>query len=306
MTTTLKNIVLSTDFSKLADNALSTAVAMCRRQGAKLHVIHVVENRFIMAPTEMYAAAIYVVPELESIAKQKLESLEKSIKAKAIIDLQTHLVFANAADGIRDKAIEIGADLIVMGTHGASGFRNMFLGSTAYNVIKNTTIPVLTVPGNKKITEFNKILFPLRTHKGIADKYEFIAPVIEKNSAELLILGLSKPGESDDMGNVEDEIRIIAKALRSSSINYRSDYKLSRNFAKEVIQTAKKEKVDLIVINASLDYSWRQFFVGPYTQQVLNQSPIPVLSFRTPAAADVLLQEIKNDFSHNPQLKLAM
>ncbi len=305
MNSKIENIVLATDFTQLSDNALSTAVAICKRQNATLHVVHVVENRFIMAPTEMYAASVYVVPEMESIAKQKLEHLEQTIKAKSSIALQMHLVFANAADGIRDKAVEIRADLIVMGTHGASGYRNFFLGSTAYSVIKNTSIPVLTIPGKKKITEFKKILFPLRAQKGIADKYDFISPVIEKNKAELLILGLSKPGESDDLLNVENEIKAIGDAIRSENVNCRSEHKLSRNFAREVIQTAKKEKADLIVINSSLDYSWRQFFVGPYTQQILNQSPIPVLSFRASATHDFLMQEVKSDFSYTPQLKPA-
>lgn len=305
---TLNNILLATDFTKMADNAMNTAIAMCKRHNATLHILHVVEDRFMATGPEsaVYVAANYVIPELEKMASTKLEKIEAELKRNADFPYKTYILFGNSFDSIISKASVVGADLIVMGTHGASGLRNLFLGSTSYNVIKNTNIPVLTVPSKAKALQFKKILFPLRATKGIADKYDFVEPIVLKNEAELLILGLSKPGESFELSNVEDEIRSIAQSLRQEKINYRSEMRLARNFAKEIIKVAKTEKSELIVINASLDYKWREYFVGPFTQQVISQSPVPVLCFRTAQPPQLQAAAMKEEMAYQPKLNFAI
>jgi nucleotide-binding universal stress UspA family protein len=304
--TTIKNILVPVDFSELSANAIVTAVSMCKRHEATLHILHVVENRFLIAPPEANMAAIYVIPELEKTGAENLSELEKKIKTKHIVNIITHLEFGNPPDEIRDKAISISADLIVMGTHGASGMREFFIGSNAYNVIKNTTIPVLTIPGNKKVRDFKKILFPIRATKGIMDKYDFIEPIIEKNNAELIIVGLSLIGEIDTPYDKNSEIKEFSKKLKLTDTAFTSQYFVCNNYAKKVLEVAKKEKVDLIVINASLDYKWRQFFVGPYTQQVVNHSKVPVLSIRSMNAASAFAEAVKEEIRNAHSLQLAM
>lgn len=180
--TTLNNIMFPTDFSDLAENALNTAIAMCERHNATLHLLHVVESQFLVAPSDVSISAVYVIPELERAVIDNMDALHNRVKAShAISNIETHIEFGTAANAIRNKAVELNCDLVVMGTHGASGFREFFIGSNAYSLIKITTVPVLTVPGNKPVPEFKTILFPLRLSKGIREKYDFIAPIIEKN-----------------------------------------------------------------------------------------------------------------------------
>lgn len=278
--TSIKNILLPTDFSELSQNALSTAVAICKRHDTTLHVLHVVENKVMIAPPDAIKAAIYVIPELEKTGAENLAGLKRKMAKKHNINIQTYMEYGNPSDAIRDKAIELYCELIVMGTHGASGFREFFIGSNSYNVIKNTTIPVLTIPGKKKVKEFRKILFPIRATKGIMEKYEFIEPIIEKNNAEIFIAGLSMTGEDYKLSPMDEEVRELGKSLRTQNVQFKSDNFICKNYAKKVLELSRKEKVDLIVINASLDYNWQQFFIGPYTQQVVNHSRVPVLSIR--------------------------
>lgn len=294
--TIIKNILFPTDFSELSNNALTTAIAMCKRHNATLHILHVVESRFLVIPREAYNAAVYLIPELEKSAMVRLDELSGKIKAKNSIPVQTHLAFSNPAEAITEKAIELTCDLIVMGTHGASGFREFFIGSNSYSVIKNTTVPVLTVPGKKKIDEFKKILFPVRATTGIVDKFDFVEPIMKKNNAELVILGLSLKNEIFNPVNRKAVTIELGRRLRIAEAAFKSVFYVCKNYAKKVLEIARKEKVDLIVINASLDYSWRQFFIGPYAQQVVNHSRIPVLSIRTPdkggASTDAVKEEI--------------
>ena len=296
--TILKNILVPTDFSELSGNALTTAIAMCKRHNATLHLLHVVDNRYFIVPHEASVTANYLMPELEKSGMDRLVELADKINAKHNIRTETHLENGNPSDVIGKKALEVKCELIVMGTHGASGLREFFIGSNAYAVIKNTPVPVLTIPGKKKIKEFKRILFPIRASKGIVDKYDFILPIIEKNDAELIIAGLSLPDEPYNLDPLNEEVRELGSLLRLNNTKFRSEHFVCKNYAKKVLELAKKEKAGLIVINASLDYKWRQFFVGPYTQQVVNHAKVPVLSFRTfntpLEVEETVKEEIKN------------
>lgn len=282
LSNSITHILLPTDFSALAGNAMITAIEMCKRHDAVLHVMHVVENRILVAPPEANAPVIYVIPEMEAEGRNQLKLLVQKITKKHKIKVEMHLSFGNPADVIRDKAIDLQCQLIILGTHGASGFRELFIGNTAYSLIKNTTIPVLTIPGRKKVKTFEKILFPIRAASGILEKYDFIEPVIEKNNSELIILGLSLNSELFNMEDRRKELLQLGQSLGMKSTKFKSEFHVCKNYAKKVLELSKKEKVDLIVINATLDYNWNQFFVGPYAQQIVNHAKVAVLSIRTP------------------------
>ncbi|CAN5604267.1 universal stress protein [soil metagenome] len=294
--TTLDNILFPTDFSDLAENALNTAIAMCKRHNAMLHLLHVVENQFLVAPSDVSISAVYVIPELEQSAEENMTALRDRIKMNhTITKLETYIEYGTAANAIRKKALEFNCDLIVMGTHGASGFREFFIGSNAYSLIKITTVPVLTVPGNKPVPDFKKILFPLRLSKGIREKYDFIAPIIEKNNAELIIAGLSNPGETFDKSFVEDEIKEVARALANNNTTYLVKYYECKNIARKVLELSEEADADLVVINASLDHNWSQFFIGPYAQQIVHHANVPVLSIRLTDHSSVIEDKGKDD-----------
>ncbi|MBS1610887.1 MAG: universal stress protein [Bacteroidetes bacterium] len=279
--TTLRNILLPTDFSELSRNALTSGIAMCKRHNATLHLLHVVDNRYLVVPHEAHNTTIYLMPESEKSGMTGLEKLADTIKSKNNIKVETHLDNGSPVDIIGKKAIDLHCELIVMGTHGASGMRKFFMGSTAYSVIKHTVIPVLTVPGSRKVKDFKRILFPIRASKKIIEKYGFIIPIIERNNAELIIAGLSLPDEPYSSELLNEEITELGSLLKLNGTNFKSEHFICKNYAKKVLELAKKEKADLIVINASLDYTWQQFFIGPYTQQVVNHATVPVLSIRS-------------------------
>lgn len=281
MSTTIKNILVPTDFSELSLNAITTGIAMCKRHDAALHLLHVVDKRYLFMPPGTRSTVAYLIPEPEKTDWEKMTKLKNEIEAKHNVNISAQLINGNPPEEIAKAAEELHCDLIVMGTHGASGLREFFIGSNAYAVIKHSSVPVLTVPGKKKVKDFKKILFPLRLSKAFTDKYDFLVPLIEKNNAELIIAGLSKPGEPDSLDPLNADVRELGRLLRLQKRNFTSAHYVCKNFAKKVLELSKKEKADLIVINASFDYDIKQFFIGPYTQQVVNHSTIPVLSYRT-------------------------
>lgn len=280
--TTISHILFPTDFSPVSENALVTALAMCKRHGAKLHLLHVVEIQYAAPPAEAMATAAFIVPGLENAALEKLSGLAGSIRDNTSVEVEIHLAKGYPALVIPERAGYLNCDLIVMGTHGAAGIKEFLIGSTAYAVIKKTTIPALTIPGTAAFPSFAKILFPVRAIGGVMDKYHYIEPVIEKNKAHLVMVALSLPEELIDRQDLNYNMQRIAASLQRRGVTFKAAWYQCDSYSKKVLELADKTKADLIVINAELDYKWTEFFVGPYAQQVVNHAKIPVLSIRTP------------------------
>jgi len=172
-------------------------------------------------------------------------------------------------------------DLVVIGTHGASGFRRFFIGSTAYRVIKHTKFPVMTIPGKGDWSRFQSILFPIRLIPDALRKYDYVRPIILKDKPTLHILGLSMDSDPDTINRVfelEDELEM---RLTEDRVTYEVSYQRCHHYADAILASAGEKKADLIVIIATIDKTKGEFFIGPFSQQILNHSKVPVLCVRT-------------------------
>jgi len=149
-----KKILFCTDFSGDSDHAFSYAFNLATAYNATLLILHV-----IVEPVSYYWSTPEGVDQL--IAKQT-ERVKQEINARylqKIEGLKHYEILAREADEGRafyeiiQVAREESADLIVMGTHGRTGFDHLILGSTAENVVRKSPCPVLTVrfPGKKFI-----------------------------------------------------------------------------------------------------------------------------------------------------------
>lgn len=266
---------------------------MSKLHEADLHLLYVMEISFTIAPMESHTMPVHVLPTLEKSAFNKLNNMVYEINAsEPAIKVKAHIMNGTAAPCITEKAFKLNCDLIVMGSYGTSGITEFLMGSTVYSVIKSTLIPVLTVPGTKEVMSFKQILFPVRATQGVMNKYDFLEPIIEKNKARLLIAALSLPGEIVNRNSLDDDISKLVATLKTSGTDFKSYFYVCANYAKKLFELSEQTKADLIVINATLDYEWKDFFIGPYTQQVVNHSTIPVLSIRTTAPSSLTHEHI--------------
>lgn len=141
-----KNILLATDGSAASEHAAAMAVGLARTHGAKLTAIYVADPYPYMGVGEVnpvgYQAYSAAAQELAAKAHALVDMLCK--QGGTPVALQARLVEdVAAASGIVQTATEIGADLIVMGSHGRSGIARLMLGSVATKVVAESPIPVL-------------------------------------------------------------------------------------------------------------------------------------------------------------------
>ncbi|HPM32421.1 MAG TPA: universal stress protein [Chryseolinea sp.] len=276
----INRILVPIDFSEVSLNALGTAIAISKRQLATLTLIHIIENGYTLYPPEAGAFAGSVLPELVDGANEYLNDLAKKIRLEHDVVVNHIVLSGNAADEICRWGFHKEIDLIVMGTHGASGFREFFLGSNAYRVVKNAPCPAMTIPGTNQWIDFKKILFPIRMVPHALDKYEVVRPIIRKNGSSLLIAGVIQKNDPAGLTEMKALVDAVRKNIAEDEVKCESDIYNCENVSRQVLDIANIEKPDLIVITATLDTSLRDFFLGPYTQDIVNHSQYPVLSIR--------------------------
>lgn len=280
LSNTIAKIVFPTDFTDLAMNALKIAIGMCKRHNADLHLVHTVELDYYSFSIEPYSSAIYSNQEVLEASKVNLQKIKDDIEKKEGIKCFAHIEPGNPAHYICAVAAEQSADLIVMATHGASGFREFFIGSNAYKVVKHAPCPVLTIPGSYKKDTFDSILFPIRNISGIEEKYEVVKTLLLESNTSFHVTGIVDKNRPDQITKITNSLSKLKMRMVDEHVNFHSDLYYASNIAADILKIADEKDVDLLAINATLDYNWKEFFIGPYAQQVVNHAKIPVLSFR--------------------------
>jgi nucleotide-binding universal stress UspA family protein len=212
--------------------------------------------------------------------EEKLEEISERIRKESGVKAVVKALEGTPADRICKFALEENISLIVMGKHGVSGLREFFIGSEAYRVIKNATCPVLTIPGEWQKTDFGKVIFPVRLRPGTLDTYFYARPIIEKNNSELFVLGLYE--QKKDMVEVEiyKSINKVKQQLDNDKVVFKSEISQSKNFPAKTIEIAIQYEADLIILTANIDHDFKAYFVGPFVQQVVNHSRLPVLCIK--------------------------
>lgn len=141
----LNNVLVATDFGKASEAALNYGRELARTFGATLHVLHVTENLITRYAYEGAIISPDLQREIEDAARARLEALigdddRRELHAKATVRTAPSM-----AEAIVDHATDIGADVIVVGTHGRRAFAHLLLGSVAERVVRTAPCPVLTV-----------------------------------------------------------------------------------------------------------------------------------------------------------------
>lgn len=284
----IKRVLVPIDFSPVSLNALQTAIAICKRQLASLTLIYVVENTYTLFPPEAGGIAGTILPDLVNGANENLNELAKKVRVEHDIVVNHIVQTGNPADEVCRWALHKEINMIVMGTHGASGLREFFLGSNAYRVVKNAPCPVMTIPGTNQWLDFKKILFPVRIVANALDKYEVIRPIIRKNGSSLLIAGVVQLNDPFGILEMKTLVDSVRKSIAEDDVICGSEVHYCEGVAKQVLAISDLEKPDLIVITATLDTTLKEYFLGPYTQDIVNHAHFPVLSIRPEQSKDNL------------------
>lgn len=140
-----KTILVPTDLSDGAAQALEYACELAKPLGATVHLVNVIGIPSLGVPELGLALTSTVIDQILLDNQNAIDKLADAHRSAGVTIGQVLLKTGDAKDLINQTAIEIGADLIVMSTHGRSGISRALLGSVTETVVRSAPCPVLTV-----------------------------------------------------------------------------------------------------------------------------------------------------------------
>jgi universal stress protein A len=139
----IQRILCPVDFSDTSNHAVKYALGLAEPLGAEVHLLHVYQLPMYTMPDGALLAGPQTATRVMESAQQALNELAAGLGADP--PLQKHLTEGVPHAEVERVANDIGADLIVMGTHGRTGLGHLLLGSVAERVVRTASVPVLTV-----------------------------------------------------------------------------------------------------------------------------------------------------------------
>jgi nucleotide-binding universal stress UspA family protein len=136
-------LLVPIDFSAHSAAALDAAIELARG-GGRVHLLHAYEVPLGSIPPYGVALPEPLLAQVRDAAARRLEKAAHRVEGAGVA-CQTHLVHGPPAGAISEAAAAVGADLIVIGTRGLTGFKHVLLGSVAERTIRTAPCPVLTV-----------------------------------------------------------------------------------------------------------------------------------------------------------------
>lgn len=274
----VNKILIPIDFSKPSKNALEHAAQICKKFDSKLHLLHVYTsfNMSVLPDIDVVDFQRNDAETKELIAEE-LNNIGNELHQKYNVSYQIEIRDGSISKEIAAAAKECNADLIVMGTHGVSGFEEFFLGSNAYRTVTASTIPVLTIQENSNPSDYQKILVPIDSSNHTRDKISQVVSFAKIFNSKVYLIGLITEEHEEEKNIFNLKIQQIKEHFDHKGISYESEIITGDNIAEMTLKYSKKIDANLIVIMTEQEPS-TGLFIGPYAQRIVNHSKTPVLS----------------------------
>ncbi len=275
----IRKILVPIDFSDPSLTALDYAKQMAKLYKASLTLLHVFEGLTYSIDLPVTKAFLKGSPASKNILEEQLSALSSKMQTEAGIKVDSILVAGKAHVQINAYAKEKQFDIIIMGTHGASGMQEFFLGSNAYRVVSQAHCPVITIQKQLDHVGFKNILVPIDSSFHSLEKVKYAIEIGRKYNARLSVLGMIR--DDDDAHTLSIKMKQVGKYLNEAKINFETEIVSSDDFAGTTLTHAKIGKADLIVIMNGQESDSLNIIISSYAQQIVNHSRIPVLSIKS-------------------------
>jgi nucleotide-binding universal stress UspA family protein len=281
MTAKINRILVPTDFSETADQALRYASGLARGLGAKLTIVYA--DPFV--PPVDFSGTVGAWDEFSFISLQARAQDHLRIAAEANVDPSVAYDIAIRVDppldGILAEARASEADLIVMGTHGRTGFRRLIIGSVTEAVMRYAKVPVIAVPAHiVTASPIRTIVCPVIDETSL-DALTFAAEIAPAD-AHFIVIRAMVSGEAAESA---DEVIALRGAIPAALIS-RCELKLlgDEHAGNQIEGLAKTAHADLIVVAEPAGRSTSDLLRGTFAARLVQHSECPVLTINELAA----------------------
>lgn len=288
----IRRILCPVDFSEFSQSSLAYAAAFAKLFGSEVTVLHVLATALSPASSGTNSALLEQVPAARRSIEDELRLL-LGPQSSAGVTLGTRIAEGDPAAEIVRHAAERGVDLLVMGTHGRSGFDRLTLGSVAEKVLRKAPCPVLTVPPGVARTSTDlpvrRILCPTDFSTCSEHAMDFALSVADRADAAVTALHVvetieTRPELSGAMADLQKrrcdtESRFLdgINAARADGRRITSVVTLGRPYL-EILRMAEERAIDLIVMGVRGRGPVDMALFGSNTNHVVRRATCPVVT----------------------------
>ena len=276
----VKHILVPIDFSLPSRHALLHAERIGNAMHARITLLHVIEPFMDSLGMDVgtIAAATRLLDEMQKRAIQRLEELaeDSSQRTKRTVNALTEI--GRIATSIGTKAAELRCDLIVMGTHGTSGFVSGLIGSNAYRVATLSRIPLLSVQRPIRIAGLRHIVYPVRETLRATDKFPHALMFARMFDARVHLLGVLQPGKRSSVNRVRAACVSLQKRFVRNGIETDLTVIDDAYPAEAVMAFMHSRQGALVVINKDHDIHLVDLFRKAFPKRIIQNVTSPVLT----------------------------
>ncbi len=274
-------ILIPVDFSETSLLAISHGAFMAQFTKGDVYLLHIINSTF--TAQNMFIPVLQL--EDQAVFQRKIEErmneLANEIKSEYGVKVECIVKTGNPSAEIIDTIKEIDASLVVMGTHGYSPLEELVIGSNALRVITKANCQVMTMSKAASQKGYNRILIPIDNSAHSRQKVVYAIEMAKQFSAHLYAVALLGADEESDKPAMELKLHQIEKLAKEKNVLYTSEVLSGlKNRASATVQYAEKIKADLIIIMSDQDAELSGFFLGPYSQQIIHLSKVPVITVK--------------------------
>jgi nucleotide-binding universal stress UspA family protein len=296
-----KNIMAPVDLSPMENPAISVATRLAREFDATLHLVRAVAPPVIIQPIppmKAFEITEQALAEEHEASRRKLEALGAEVEKEAGVRVQTTLKDGRVTQTLRDHAVEIGADVIVMASHSRGGLKRLNLGSVTDYLIRNTHIPVLVVKPDVPLFDeaaevTARIVVPL---DGSEMAQEILPQVVALASAlkatvtllqvltpqtysQKRIVQPGLPWWDADIAAADAYLSGQAEFIAASGVTVTTDVTLNTDVPAAILDYAIRNKASCLAVATNGVGGIRRFVFGTVADELTRKSPISLLVF---------------------------
>ncbi|MCB0484290.1 MAG: universal stress protein [Flavobacteriales bacterium] len=275
-----RTILLPTDFSESAHNAISFALRFYEGRPYHYILLNTVE------PTTASSNAGMIVSMSEILTRDSLAGLKKelewvqSLPFVGIATFETMQMFGDVVNCTEQLVADRKIDMVIMGTTGASGLKEFFVGSNAAAVIQDIPVPVLTVPFNARYQGMRKIIYAT-DYKSLKSPHilDFLKKMVQVRQAELLVFNVVKPSSSVSREEKLLEKERLADYFSDVSVSF---HEVANNDTVEGISdfVSNTDGVHLICMIPRKKSFFEKIFSKSIARKVAYHSHVPMLTMQ--------------------------
>ena len=268
----MKRILVPTDFSACANAAAEMALQIAKLNEAEIYFLHLSTD--YSTPAHVPGKSVVHDSSEIGIIKDKLDQLVKAAEADGI-RANRELVIGSGQEQIKDYIQPYKIDFLVMGSHGATGIRELILGSNTQNVIKNIRVPSLVVKQMPKRKELKHIVFASNFKRDCSNSLNEVIAIsrLWGSRVHLLFINLLNHliEENTARGMMSKQMEDFLNVDYTLNITETNDKEFG------IAQFASEIDADLIAVVMEKKNLVGRLFSPGIAERLINHSALPVL-----------------------------